>query len=119
MKMSSKLMAAALVLALVGAVAPAWANVGKDHKEQCQMLRDASAALKDTNPELSRKLNDFVEEKEEWKEKERKMLDQKRQDLQKIETAADRLNASDRGLADDLNDIADRLRDKIEEKSKY
>lgn len=98
--------------------AVSYAHGDKDMAEHVAVMRQAADALKSSNPDLSKKLSDFADKKEKWKEDEGKHMEQKREDIGKIRQAADVLNAQNSGLAGDLKQIADRWEKKLNDKEK-
>ena len=67
--MLNKIIPLAVVCALVFHPAVVYAKVAND-QDQIILLNDSAAALEDSNPELSKRLTQFADEKQkEWEEK--------------------------------------------------
>lgn len=93
---------------------PAFGNT-KDKADTVSDLRQAADELKESNPKLSKRLNDYAEKKEKWKGKKGEMekhIQQRKADIQKIREAAVALEATHKDLAHDLKEIAERLEKK-------
>jgi predicted nuclease with TOPRIM domain len=118
MKKQSLIIILAFALSLP-VLRPALAHEGGDPQVHIATLRQAATELKDTNADLSKKLEDMADKKEEmvknW-EAGGKMSEQKQQDLDKIRQASTALEAQDKTLAGDLKDISDRWQKKLDEK---
>jgi uncharacterized protein YukE len=104
---------------------PSFANMDHqaNYEEHIQVMKEASEALKSSNPDLSKKLDDFVSEKEKMKDKwggkdMQKHLEQKKEDVGKIKQASLELKGKNDSLSGDLDDMAKRWEKMIEEKEK-
>jgi hypothetical protein len=121
MKNASIITVLSFAAALFAFGQPVFAD-GDNHAEHIAVMRQAANELKNSNADLSKKLNDFADKKEKWAEKEMgpDQVQKKRDDLAKIEQAAEALRPTNAGLADDLKEIHDRwekkLADKLEKK---
>lgn len=108
------LMSSGLVLAQAGFVLAH--GDGEKHEESIKMLRDASAALAQSNPELSAKLSADADRKEQWKEKNKDMKKKHEEDIQTFKDASAALAQTNPELSAKLNTIAER---KAEWKEKH
>jgi hypothetical protein len=114
------IMVALLALPIVQS---SYANM-EGHTEHIQVMRQAANELQASNPDLSKKLNDFADKKEKMKDKwpdedKEKMLEQKREDLLKVRQASSELKGTNDDLAGELHDIADRWDKKLQEKAEH
>lgn len=96
---------------------PAFANM-EHAAEFSQALRQASTELQASNPDLSKKLDDFADKKDKWREEGERNISQKREDLSKVRQASEVLKGQNDGLSKDLDNIAGRWEKKLEKKEK-
>lgn len=101
---------------------PAFAHNKENMTEHIQVMRQAADELKSSHPDLSKKLNDFADQKEKWRDEKsgdwKDRMSQMKTDVQKIRSAHEFLQGKNDDLAKDLKEIADRWDQKIQEKEK-
>lgn len=107
-----------VIMAVVCFSLPAFANIN-EKPELISTLHQAADELKESNPQLSKKLKDFAKKKEKWAHKKgdtEKYIQQKTKDVQKIKEAATLLEATHKDLTRDLRDIVERWEKKLKKK---
>ena len=87
------------------------AHEGGKHEDSIKMLRDASAALAQTNPALSAKLSADADRKEQWKEKTKDMQKQHEDYIQTLKDASAALAQTNPELSAKLNTAAEHKAD--------